>query len=275
MRNALVHTDIDTAEGALVLGLARGLPGLGVERIVLVQVVDASGMEGPVIAARVDRVREQLREAAGPLREAGLEVELRVPTGDAERELLALSAQTDVDAIVSGSHGKSTMGRLFAGSVSEALAAQAGVPNVVVRFELVRDAAEPVELTSGFCRRIVLPTDLSPAADRAFELALGLPTTCHERLVLVHVAEEGSDTAVAEEELHRRCGRAGAIGVDATYVIRHGDVVETVLAEAASHEATGIVLGTRGGGSAWGELVVGSLALALLRSAPCPVIIVP
>lgn len=272
IRSVLVHTDIDSEQAGLMLRLVGGLRALGVERIVLANVIDASGMEGPVIAARVDRIREALKEAADRLRTEGLEVEVRVPTGDAERELLALSAEGHVDAVLSGSHAKSTMDRFFAGSVSASLAARSTVPNIVVRFEDMAASADPADLLRSLCKRLVIPTDFSEAADRALDVALSLPTECTESMLLVHVRDDVPDV---EEKLEARRGRAEAAGVDARFVMRKGDVAATVVAEAGAHEATGVVVGSRGGGTPWEELVLGSVSLALLREAPCPVIIVP
>lgn len=272
MRSVLVHTDIDSPEAGLVLGLAQGLPSLGVERVVLANVLDASGLEGPVIMAKVGHVLEALRARARVLEDVGLAVECRVPIGDPARELLALSAEEGIDAVLSGSHGKSNVDRIFAGSVSEELAASASVPNIVVRFESIREADDAAGPLRTLGRRLLVPTDLSEAADRALDLALALPRAEGDTLLLVHVDDGGP---VTEAGLRESAERAVAAGADATFVSLTGAVGDAVLAEAEARGATGIVMGTRGVGSPWGELVLGSLSLTLLRQAGCPVVIVP
>ncbi len=271
IRSVLLHTDIRSPEAPMVLGLAEGLRQIGVERVVLANVVDASGMEGPVIAARVDHVRGLLREAASPLRQAGYDVEIRTPTGDAESELIALSAEAGVDAILSGSHGKSNLERLFMGSVSEALAARATVPNIIVRFDLITASDDVAAPMRDLCRTLVVPTDFSEAADRALDLALGLPSECTKRIVLVHVEDGAGDVDI---RLRARADQARATGIDAVYVARRGDVARSVLAEVVSHAATCVIVGTRGR-TPWEEVVLGSVSLTLLREAPCPIVIVP
>lgn len=271
IRTVLVHTAVGSPEATLVVAAARGLAGLGVKKIVFACVLDASGLEGPVIMAKVDRTMADLRGLAAPLEGAGLEVECRVPTGEAEHELLSIAAEDGVDAILSGTHGKSSVERLLIGSVSEALCAQASVPNVVVRFDHMREAEDPSRLLSGFAERLLVPTDFSDAADRALDAAIEFAARADGRVVLVHVGT----TRDAGARLRERSERGAAEGVDAVYVMREGGVAETLLAEAAEQGATGIVMGTRGVGSAWGELVLGSLSLTLLREADVPLMIVP
>ena len=128
IRSVLIPADF-TPQFDLVVRFCVGLPALGVRRVVLGHVVDVSGMEGPVMAAEVDRAREEVREAAAPLKAAGIDVEVRVATGsEPSEELLGLAVDAQVDAIVCGSHGKGTMERLIAGSVSEEVIVNAEVP---------------------------------------------------------------------------------------------------------------------------------------------------
>ena len=69
--------------------------------MVLGHVVDAAGMEGPVIAKNVDKAREDVRTLQTGLVDAGLEVEVRVATGD-DRHAALDRRESHVDLIVAG-----------------------------------------------------------------------------------------------------------------------------------------------------------------------------
>ncbi|MBA4371128.1 MAG: hypothetical protein C0418_06090 [Coriobacteriaceae bacterium] len=281
-RSALVHTALGTEEARLVLGLAEGLRALGVGRVVLANVIDASGLEGPVIAEKVDAVLEGLREACAPLEAAGMKVECRVPTGsDASSELLALAAEAHVDMVVSGSHRKSQMDRLFAGSVSEMLAAHSPVPSLVARFDLIGGSERPAELLRAFPRALVMPTDFSDAAERAVTTVLSLPPESVGEILFLHVTDPSlsgdalrRQTDGASFQLENLVARARGRGLGASWAVEPGGIIETVLAEVEARSAAGVVVGRRAH-AVLQETLLGSLLLTLLREAPVPVLVVP
>ncbi len=280
LRSVLLHTDL-TPEDDIVIPFATGLPALGARRAVLASVVDASGLEGPVIMACVDKARERLREHAKTLRDAGLEVEVRVLTGEVDRELLGLAVETGVDMMVSCTHGKSFLARLIAGSTSESLLSHAECPSMFVRFDLLGEAEHPSDPASDFCRSLLLPTDFGGPATRAFMGVLELPSDCVGTLHLLHVIDPDLDDRKlrdhevgAEFQLSNLAALAAEHGIDASVTIRQGDVGETVLAEMRGKRVTGAVLGTRGRGPV-ADALLGSLSLTLLRQATCPVLVVP
>lgn len=280
LNTVLVPTDF-TSDAGQVLAFAHGLPALGVRRVVLANVVEASGMEGPVIAAKVDAVRDRLRDVAGALEASGMRVEVRVPTGDVFDELVALAAETGVDAIVAGSHAKSLVDQLVAGSVSERLLRDASVPSMLVRFELLRNQADPAELVRRFGDKVLLPTDFSLAAQHAFTMVLELPKGAVKTLYLLHAidpalsgeklrrAEEG-----AEFQLRNMQAMARQEGITAAIAIRRGDPARAVLSEIDERRVTGVVTGTRGR-NAVAEMLLGSVSMTVLKQASCPVMIVP
>ena len=172
-RSVLVPVDF-TQDASDLLEFCEGLPGLGVQKVVLAHVVDASGMEGPVIAAKVDQVRNKLNRETTRLRDVGLEVEVRITTGDAAREIVLLAAATQATAIVMGSHGKRILDQILVGSVSDRVLAGALVPVMLVRYDLVRNNDAPTMLLPEFPRKILVPTDFSEHADRALGVALDI-----------------------------------------------------------------------------------------------------
>jgi nucleotide-binding universal stress UspA family protein len=113
---------------------------------------------------------------------------------------------------------------------------------------------------------------LSPAKEYA--RALGA------EVVLLHVSPTASDTsavphalAMTRAYMDTLAANLEAAGVRATVQLRHGRVAEAIVAEALSLHASMIILGanTRSG---LVKAVTGSIADAVVRAAPCPVVLV-
>jgi len=280
LSTVLLPTDLSTDQDA-VIRFCAGLSELGVKRVVVSHVIDATGLEGPVIAARVDAARSQLQRATAPLRDAGLDVELRIPTGDPERELLLIAAEEHVDAVVCGTSGKTAAGRLFVGSVSERLARDGGIPSLTVRYDLLRTAEDEADIARRFGRMLLVPTDFSGTAARALNLALSLPRKSVGSVRIFNVVPGGPDgvrgsakDTDAESRLRTLVGIAKDRGMQASAVVGHGSPERAVLQEVQGSGITGIIVGSRGR-SVIQEALMGSVSMTLMRQAPCPVLIVP
>jgi nucleotide-binding universal stress UspA family protein len=76
---------------------------------------------------------EELREAAGLLRERGVSFDLIEPLGDVPRTIERIADEGDYDHIVVGSRNLGAVGRLLQGSVSEHVATHASTTVVVAR----------------------------------------------------------------------------------------------------------------------------------------------
>jgi nucleotide-binding universal stress UspA family protein len=264
-----------------LLKFVSGLASLGLSRAVLAYVVEASGMEGPVIGASVDRARDGLRERMGVLKDAAIDVELRIGTGDPARELLALASESHVESVVLGSHGRTTFSRLIAGSVSEDLVSSADRPTMIVRFGLLRNVADQAQLASDYGRVLLFPTDFSASAMRALLGVLDMPKGAVSTLIIMHVVDAGlvgGRLAAAEQAAHHQmktmCDMALEAGLAARCIVRQGDPKRVILRELDKQGGTGLVTGSRGR-SGLEQAVVGSVSMALVRQASCPVLIVP
>lgn len=280
LRTVMLPTDF-SEECESILGFARGLPALGVKVVVLLHVVEASGLEGPVIAAKVDEVRDRLRELVPVLEGVGLSVEIRVPTGDPFDTIVALASEIGVDAIVCGSHAKGLVTQLVAGSVSERLLRDAPVPLLLARFDLLKNQSDPATLLRRFGEKVLMPTDFSLSASHAFTSAVELPRGLIKTLYLMHVVDAGltGDKLHKTEEgaeFHLRNLQAVAQqqGITTSIVIRRGDPQRAILEELDERRATGVITGTRGR-NAVQEALMGSVSMTLLKQASCPVMIVP
>jgi nucleotide-binding universal stress UspA family protein len=259
LRTVMLPTDF-SEESENILGFAKGLPALGVKVVVLLHVVEASGLEGPIIATRVDDACDRLRGVAAALEAAGLSVEVRVPTGDPFDTIVGLASEMGVDAIVCGSHAKGLMTQLVAGSVSERLLRDAPVPMLLVRFDLLKNQSDPTTLLKRFGEKVLMPTDFSLSASHAFTAAMELPKGLIKTLYLMHVVDAG----LTGEKLRKT--EEGA-----EFHLRN---LQAILEELDERRATAVITGTRGR-NAVQEALMGSVSMTLLKQASCPVMIVP
>src|SRR6185437_5181589 len=130
---------------------------------------------------------------------------------------------------------------------------------------------------------ILHPTDFSEHSEFAFRLACALARDYNARLVLLHVlpppmviyaggpvpAETWPSIEEAKEKLHQLEGQAHRVRVESQ--VMEGDPVDMILRAAAETQSDVIVMGTHGR-TALTRLLLGSVAEAVLRKAPCPVL---
>jgi nucleotide-binding universal stress UspA family protein len=134
-------------------------------------------------------------------------------------------------------------------------------------------------------RRILHPTDFSESSRPAFELACALARDYGAELVVLHVAPPAlslgsgglpmAPTVGGDEDAKARLEQIRP--TDPKVAVRHrlvgGPEVEVIRAVAAEEKADLIVMGTHGRGGL-SRLLMGSVAEAVLRDAPCPVLTV-
>jgi nucleotide-binding universal stress UspA family protein len=131
-------------------------------------------------------------------------------------------------------------------------------------------------------RTIVHPTDFSANSQCAWEMACALARDYGARLLLVHVeaplpifAELGAippepvDRRAMERELAQIKPADATLAVTRTLLF--GDEPNTINQFAKDNNADLIVMGTHGR-TGLGRLIMGSVAEAVLREAPCPVL---
>ena len=67
-------------------------------------------------------------------------VKLTVKTGQPFTEIMTTAADENVSIIILGSHGRSNIGEMLLGSISENVIRHAGVPVLVISREMQQDA---------------------------------------------------------------------------------------------------------------------------------------
>jgi nucleotide-binding universal stress UspA family protein len=139
-------------------------------------------------------------------------------------------------------------------------------------------------------KRILAPTDFSPASKKALKYALRFARDYGSELTMLHVVElatsssfeevpeapafSKAEMADAERRLRtlvRSFPGAGAPGVKSA--IRMGVAAHEIVEVAKELDADLIVIATRGY-AGWERLVIGSTAARVARAAPCPVLVV-
>jgi nucleotide-binding universal stress UspA family protein len=130
---------------------------------------------------------------------------------------------------------------------------------------------------------ILYPTDFSEPSGFAFPVACALARDYNARLLMLHVvpppivvyaggvmtADPGPTVPEMENQLREMAAGASHVRVDCQ--VMEGDPVDMILRAAKEIHSDVIVMGTHGR-TALSRLVMGSVAEAVLRKAPCPVL---
>jgi nucleotide-binding universal stress UspA family protein len=204
---------------------------------------------------------------------AGVPYETLIKWGNVPDTIQQTADEEACELIILGSRCLTGWKRLMLGSISNAVAARASQPVLMVkRTDLPGSRAF-------LWRRVLVATDGSPWSDAAVDHALGLAQAHHSAICLLHVAralpQTGDDAATADGKnlLTLAAARAAAAGVPCETHLAQGNVVEAILDTAASTQCDGIVLGSRGL-TGWKRLMLGSISNAVSVKAPQPVLIV-
>jgi nucleotide-binding universal stress UspA family protein len=141
-------------------------------------------------------------------------------------------------------------------------------------------------------KRILHPSDFSPASAPAFKIAVEMTKANRARLLVAHVLPPlptvpdvylatrvhegllGGRRAHGQKELDRLVGRARRAGVRASSrLLDFGAVHERIVRVAKGKRSQLIVMGTHGR-SGLAKMALGSVAERVVAMAPCPVLTV-
>jgi len=228
--------------------------------------------------ARIE-MKASVRERAGDWHKIVMEQRRGV---SAAGVALDYARDEEIDLIVMGTHGRRGLGRLFLGSVAEAVVRYASQPVLTIRGD-----GRPNQ--PGRIRRILVPVDFSEHSGDAIRHAGEIAATYGAGLDLLHVIEEtprpGFYDAVGcglvgiaddlEEEavaqMHRLYSSANGSAVDVQYHAIVGNARETII-RFAEESGVGLIVIPTHGLSGLGPLLMGSVAEKVVRRAPCPVL---
>lgn len=241
--------------------------------------------EAPPDFARFKELRRQseetLAEARSRARAAGIVVETVVHEGQPAQKILTLAADTDVDLIVMGTHGRGGVGHLLLGSVAEKVLRKAQCPVMVV---------PPASEERGVIfSRILCPIDGSAASAHAVSFAVSLAREADGLVTLLHVVEplpRGWDEGPVDDRAYRQEAEARAAQLLRDAVssevrewcriderVAYGAPKAQILECASAVDADIIVMGVRGRG-ALDVFAFGSTTSDVIRRAHCPIVAV-
>lgn len=210
-------------------------------------------------------------------------VEVKVRLGEPTPGIAWAVKRSRADLILMATQGRTGLAHLLLGSVTEAVLRTVTVPVLALRL-----GQEKRPLTE--VRRILWATDLSPVSEGAWRYAVTLAGVCAAEVVLLHAVRPAELAAVAdhpvppadwvehyltrlEEELERRREALEGLALRARRKVVVGVPAEVIAAEAQAEQADLIVMGTHGR-TGLSHVLVGSVAEAVIRKAPCPVLAV-
>ena len=276
IRRILVPLD-GSAMAASVLPTVQTIAGFTGARLTLLTVVPPDAPDAAAPAAHAG-----LAEAARQLGMAGCVAEPLVTRGAAAEQIVRLAETHDLIALAT--RARAGLGRLAAGSVADTVVRAAPAPVLLVRAAVA--ASTPPDPP----RRILVPLDGSSAAEAALPLATELARRAGATLLLVRstdmarTAERGLLRDLATRTAQQAAQAAGdylaqfaardpLAAVPVQFDIRHEPPADAILASASAGRADLIVMGTHGRGGL-GRWLLGSVADAVVRAAPVPVLLV-
>jgi len=196
------------------------------------------------------------------------------PADSVPAALLRCVRGASPDLVVMATHGREGLGHLLLGSVAESIIRHGRTPVLCVR-EPEHGAALPF-------RRILVPTDLSPASRRPFALGATIARAFDSEVLALHVAHVGNGplvgvTAAVESALPSEATLRAFLWPEfaATRVtarVELGSAADQIIQTAKAEKADLIVMSTHGHDSLR-DRVLGSQTERVVRAAPCPVLV--
>ena len=253
-------------------------------RLFLQHTVQASLLESAVgnpesIHIRRQRAEMDLRRMIAKAWDEQLEhpqVFPEVKEGDIRDRIRESMEQHEIDLLVMGTHGRKGLDRLVHGSLTESIVHEVLCPVLVVSHPQ-RDFIAPEEPEPVHLRTFLVPTDFSPASDRALTYALRWAAEWSGKVIFFHAVERTSparkglaemssedaprrekEFAEAWERIQAKVSEAAPAQCEVSYEVRHGNAKEQILKIAAEKNPDLIVMGAHGLGRsavAWGSTI--------------------
>ena len=257
----------------------------------LLHVVESSSAPLYIFPAESDKVKAQRQDQAEKMLpllvsdedQDDLDVKFIVRAGDVEDVIHAVAGEEHADVVVMGTHGRGLFGRLFIGSVTQALLRKLGVPVLTVC-----RVSRPLDF-----KRILFATDFGPDSDKGFQIALDIAAETRAALTVAHAIDKrpgmtyetpevqelfDEQRTEALKETHDKFAQfkmqATRRDISVKCVLAEGEAAETLVRIADESEADFIVLGLRNKG-AMSRALLGSTAEPVIRAAHVPVLSVP
>lgn len=248
----------------------------------------------------VEEVAQSIKSAL-----PGVSVSAAVLTGHVKEQILTTAEQWGADMIVAGSHGRSGFNRLVLGSVSLMLLCEAPCPVMLVRpdaktakiWEKVNPNALPKETIVDILadiyverepRKIIVALDEAELSEQIIDMVgkhewippaiFKLLSVVRKPVWLGRLTKPGFNEAYLEM-IAKRAGIIGKLASKLSLAlnnpnveeeVKEGDAKQIIIDTAVNWDADLIVVGSH---APFAGPKLGSVALAVLCAAPCPVLL--
>ncbi|HJT21621.1 MAG TPA: universal stress protein [Nitrospira sp.] len=208
-------------------------------------------------------------------------IDVRQPAGIPSEEIKKAAQDIGADLVVVATRGRTGLEAILLGSTAERVIKDAPCPVLAV------PASLEIRLTSSI-QHVMAPLDFSSPSLDAAEYAIQVANHFGAKMTLIHVLEpiyygdefelrsveaQWGKWAHWREQLDRLAGLVGSFGLATGTMLRGGVPADSIVDSAKEQGCDLIVMGTHGR-RGWVRLRFGSVAEAVLRQAPCPVLTV-
>jgi nucleotide-binding universal stress UspA family protein len=207
----------------------------------------------------------------------GISHKIVLDHGDVLTLLSRIAEEDDIDLIVTGTHGKHGLQKLFSGSMAEEILRIESIPVLAVGPEVVVDPHAEVNI-----RHILYATDFLPESKRAMRYAYALAKQYGAHLYFLHVVEdvwrEPFSTRVSAEafcrvQLHDRGFSDIEEGIQPEFLVEFGMAEQLTLEVAENRDVQLMVLSVPGTTHpALSAHLPGPIAYNIVSHARCPVL---
>ena len=229
-----------------------------------------------------------LAEAVRRLEDKRLTVNGRSLLGVPSAQICAAAEESHADLIVLGTRGKGGLEHLLLGSTAERVVSKASCPVLTVGMSQLCAGSASSALGFAGVTHILVAVDFSDCSLDALEYAVQVakqlkatvtilhvlePVSYGLDLTLVHTAERERVHARIQKQLDAFVHAIALEGLSVDPAIRGGTPADSLIQFLGENRCDLVVMGTHGR-RGLSHLVNGSVAEAVLRRAPCPVLTV-
>lgn len=296
LKNILFATDFSEAcEAALSYAAAMSLRYGGTVHVAHVlpelNVVRPSPIDPITIASIYEDAHSGTQEKMQQLslRLKGFPHHTYIRHGKVSKVLSQIIDENQIDLLVTGTHGRTGVGKLLLGSVAEEIFRTATCPVLTVGPRVQKLVGSPHYLaddetmpTNVEFRRILYATDFTPDSLAAASYAFSLAREFGTRLTLLHVMEEYGDhlherpgpIEVALLQLKKLSWEEAGLRYSPETLVEFGSPAASILETAMQRVADLIVLGVRPGHIDASTHLPWATAHKVVARASCPVLTV-
>ncbi len=280
--NDLRRAGLPRETEALVVSVAGGLSTSPSSASEIIALVASSRRVSSAIALARSQEALALKEAQELALEASRQIQSKFPhwevraeglLGTPAAEIIRKAEEWQADLVVVGSRGRSGLGRLVLGSVSQKVVNEAGCSVRVARHQPDKGDS-PV--------RIIIGTDGSTCAEMAARALAVRAWPAESELHLITAVKPFSMYGIVPEEQRKRLSSfhqtteamLREAGLRVSSAIKEGEARSVLIAEAKAWRADCIFVGSRGFNSRLERFMLGSVSTAVVNGAHCSVEVV-